>query len=603
MIHVLNPILQLRQKVVAPLVGSKITLFSFLVMISILIIFPLDLILAYFLTFRDKVYPNVKVANLDLGGLTVVQAREKISRLKPQTFPTLTLKSDQGQWFIEPEALKVTVDATATARQVFAVGRYQPVEKNLVQHWRLLRRPQVVIPEVSFDLLAWQTLAATISAAVDRPAVPPAISLTGFGQQRQAQVSSGQPGHQVDMSQLTQQVHSHFYRRDATPITLPIVPVLPAITTTQAETTRQRARQLLNKSLQLKTSQNTWSLNDEEMINFLSFTNDLDGAKIASWTAQLAQSIDRPPQNALFRFENGKVAEFKPAIEGLTLEQSQTVAKISQAIKNLEKGSETTLSLDLPIQSQPPTITTAQVNNLGIKELIGRGESWFSGSIPSRIHNIQLAAQKISGTLVPPGETFSFNQTVGEIDRSTGFQQAYVIQNGRTVLGDGGGVCQVSTTLFRAALNAGLPIEERRAHAYRVGYYEQNSPVGLDATVFGPTVDFKFKNDTPAHILIQTNIDTSQSKLTFELYGSSDGRQVNISPSRIWDQTPPPPDLYQDDPTLPAGTVKQVDWKAWGAKVAFDWKVTRDSEMLQERTFYSTYRPWQAVFLRGTGGQ
>jgi vancomycin resistance protein YoaR len=112
----------------------------------------------------------------------------------------------------------------------------------------------------------------------------------------------------------------------------------------------------------------------------------------------------------------------------------------------------------------------------------------------------------------------------------------------------------------------------------------------------------KFKNDTPAHILIQTYVNTGTNYMKVEIYGTSDGRRATISNARIWGQTAPPEPLYQDDPTLPAGTIEQIDWAAWGAKTAFDWKVVRSGEMLQERTFYSNFRPWQAVYLRGTGG-
>jgi vancomycin resistance protein YoaR len=199
--------------------------------------------------------------------------------------------------------------------------------------------------------------------------------------------------------------------------------------------------------------------------------------------------------------------------------------------------------------------------------------------------------------LLSPGEVFSFNQAVGDISAETGYKQAYVIKEGRTVLDDGGGVCQVSTTLFRAVLYAGLPVIERTAHAYRVGYYEQGFPPGLDATVFYPTVDFKFKNDTPAYLLIQTVI--SGSKLYFNLYGTSDGRVTTLSKSTVTDQTPPPPDLKQDDPTLPKGEVKQVDWAAWGAKVSFTRTVTREGEEIIKETWRSNYRPWQAVYLVG----
>jgi vancomycin resistance protein YoaR len=122
----------------------------------------------------------------------------------------------------------------------------------------------------------------------------------------------------------------------------------------------------------------------------------------------------------------------------------------------------------------------------------------------------------------------------------------------------------------------------------------------LDATVFYPTADLKFKNNTGHHLLLQSTVDKKMQKLTFEIYGTSDNRKATISTPKMWDQSPPPPDLYQDDPTLPAGQVKQIDWSAWGAKASFVWKVTRNNEVLQEKTFTSNYRPWQAVYLRGT---
>ena len=151
-------------------------------------------------------------------------------------------------------------------------------------------------------------------------------------------------------------------------------------------------------------------------------------------------------------------------------------------------------------------------------------------------------------------------------------------------------------------MDAGLPVTERKAHSYRVVYYEKgNFKPGLDATVYAPSTDFRFKNDTTAYILIQTKVEPSQAKLTYEIYGTSDGRVSAISNHRVWDQQPPPEPLYQDDPSLPAGSVKQVDFAAWGSKTAFDYTVTRNGETLTSRTFFSNFRPWQAVYLRGTG--
>ena len=212
-----------------------------------------------------------------------------------------------------------------------------------------------------------------------------------------------------------------------------------------------------------------------------------------------------------------------------------------------------------------------------------------------------MAASRINGTLVKPGETFSFNNALGDVSQFTGYRQAYIISGGKTILGDGGGVCQVSTTLFRALLNGGLPINERTAHAYRVGYYEQNSPPGLDATVYGPTPDLKFTNDTPGHILITAKADSKNLSLVFELYGTSDGRKSTISNPVVSNITPALPTVYQDDPTLPMGKTKQIDYAAAGARVTFNYSVERNGENIYKKTFVSNYRPWAAVYLKGTG--
>ena len=161
-------------------------------------------------------------------------------------------------------------------------------------------------------------------------------------------------------------------------------------------------------------------------------------------------------------------------------------------------------------------------------------------------------------------------------------------------------MCQGSTTLFRAALNAGLPIVERRGHSYRVGYYEQNSLPGIDATMFAPSPDFKFSNDTLGHILVTANVDEKNYSMLIEFWGTSDGRVSAITDHRVFDQTPAKATVYQDDPSLPAGVTKQVDWSAPGAKTSFRYTVKRGNETLQDRVFTTAYQPWAAVYLRGT---
>jgi vancomycin resistance protein YoaR len=317
--------------------------------------------------------------------------------------------------------------------------------------------------------------------------------------------------------------------------------------------------------------------------------------------ANFSTLIDIPARDALFQFKDGKVTQFQTSIVGRQVDIPNAKKLFNQLVQSIPNIQTHQLEFTVSVVPVMPSISTEKVNSFGIKELIGKGYSEFAGSIPGRIHNVILAASRINGVLIPPGKTFSFNETVGDISAATGYQSAYIIKDGKTVLGDGGGVCQVSSTLFRAALAAGLPIVERHAHAYRVHYYEEGGfKPGLDATVFGPTVDLKFTNDTPSYILIQTIADAKNLSLAFELYGTSDGRNAEILNQKLWGVTPPPPDMYQDDPTLSAGVVKQVDFAAWGAKASFDYKVTRGAEVLENTTFYSNFQPWQAVYLRGT---
>lgn len=322
---------------------------------------------------------------------------------------------------------------------------------------------------------------------------------------------------------------------------------------------------------------------------------------IDSTLKELSNQIDIPVQEALFQFENGKVTAFKASSIGRRVNIEQTLNHFEQSIRSLPHAPTLFVIINVPVDVIHPKITTDKANSFGIKERIGRGYSEFQGSIPGRIHNVALAASRINGILIPPGETFSFNEAIGDISAATGYQSAYIIKEGRTVLGDGGGVCQVSTTMFRAALDSGLPIKERQAHAYRVHYYEEAGyKAGIDATVFSPGVDLKIKNDTPAHILIQTKTDIKNVSLTIELYGTLDGRRAQITEHVVSGEIPPPPALYQDDPTLKSGVTKQVDWAAWGAKATFRYIVTRNNETLIDTVFSSNYRPWRAVYLKGT---
>ena len=346
-----------------------------------------------------------------------------------------------------------------------------------------------------------------------------------------------------------------------------------------------------------------WQKRLESLLNLRKFTFK----SILSFTekpmydslSDLEVTYNVKPQDALFRFENGKVTAFKIEQNGLQIDKEAAIAQFKDIVSKVDK--QQYFKIIIKDQIISPKITLASINSYGIVEKIGEGKSNYKGSIPGRIHNVILASSKFDGVLIPKDENFSFNNTIGDISADKGYLQAYIIKDGRTILGDGGGVCQVSTTLFRAALNSGLPITKRTAHAYRVHYYENDSKPGFDATVFSPSTDFRFANDTPAYILIQRELDKTTMDLKFVFYGKKDGRIARISGARLYDSVPPPEPLNQDDPTLKKGEVKQVDWAAWGAKTVFNYTVVKDGKEAINKDFFSNFKPWRAIYLVGTG--
>ena len=557
---------------------------------------------------RGSIFPGISIAGIPVGNLSRSEASLLLEQ-RTQSFLTASVSLFSDRTFLLlPSDIKLRYGIPETVASAFWFGRRNTL-LTIPEFLRASLRGVDLPLSYAFDDQALEASLSAVASALDVPVIPPSIIVLDRADPTTGSrivVEPGEAGQSVDVSSFRREILERFSSLSQSPITIPILPE-PASLGFDINLTMARAEKLLGKRAVLSFAEageapvKTWELSDLDLVHFLSFDGGFNREKIASYSASLASSINRPPTNATFRFDGGRVVEFSPEKPGFSLPVGETTEQLQNAFLSLDSSEEKEISVVLPVTVSKPAITTADVNSLGIREKLGEGLSTFNGSIANRKYNISLAASRINGILIPPSETFSFNRWVGDVSSATGFRQAYIIKDGQTILDDGGGVCQVSTTLFRAVLDAGLPVVARRAHSYRVGYYEQNSKAGFDATVFSPTTDFTFLNDTPGHLLIQTSVNTASNLLVIEIYGSSDARTATISNYRMWDVTPPPPDLYQDDPTLPLGTLKQVDWKAWGAKVKFDYRVERDGTPLFEKTFYSNYRPWQSVFLRGTG--
>lgn len=597
-------------KQVDKLVKSKKKLKPLMVWIFLIIGAWVFVSFGFGFAWKGRVLPGVSIAGVDLGRSTERRARAVLASKVDQLVakPIIFVYEDQ-EWSIPSESVGLKYDIPSSVEAALMYGKGGFLEIPLIV--KSMTKGIDIPMQFKLNEKALEASLSAIAADIELPSIPPSIKVLETPDPVSGMrviVEEGEFGKIVDLNTATRILRTRFALLSANPVEFQVEEIPPLPDRIDPRLTTIRAQRLLDKRLMLSYAENgdkvskVWELSGKDIINFLAFDGGFQEERVASYSAVLAQSINRPAQNATFEFRNGRVVEFSQERNGLFLPVQAATATMVQAFSDLEMNEEIEVKVDLPVEKQEPEIKTADANDLGIKELLGRGVSTYTGSISNRKHNIALASSRIAGVLVAPGETFSFNEAVGDITAATGYRQSYIIKDGRTILDDGGGVCQVSTTVFRAALDSGLPIVKRYAHSYRVTYYEQNSKPGFDATVFSPSVDLKFLNDTPGNILIQTQPNTNKNELVVEIFGTSDGRKSIISNYKMWDVTPPPPDLYQDDPTLPQGVIKQVDWKAWGSKVKYDYTVERDGKVIYSETFYSNFRPWQSVFLQGIGG-
>lgn len=240
----------------------------------------------------------------------------------------------------------------------------------------------------------------------------------------------------------------------------------------------------------------------------------------------IGTSTDQSVLEPSLKIADGRAVEFTPPQDGQKLDLYSSTLAIAEA---LERGQSTA---ELKIARLSPTKSLADTNDLGINELVAQGKSNFKGSPKNRRHNIAVGVEKMQGIIVAPGAEFSFNEYLGEVDGEHGFLPELVIKRTGTVPEFGGGLCQVSSTTFRAAMDAGLPIVERKNHAYAVQYY---APQGTDATIYPGVVDLRFTNDTPGHLLIWPHL-VGKDDLVFDFYGTKDNRQVTLETPIQWDR-------------------------------------------------------------------
>ncbi len=463
---------------------------------------------------------------------------------------------------------------------------------------------------VMYDEAKLRELITLLKTQLDIPALPPKAELKVSGVPQTLTVFSGKRGQELQIERTLQTLTALHTGSSAT-VTPIVEDVGVELDPTQTENAKKMYALFVGKSIQLTAERFSQLLTDQKILSIISPTGKLSHsaheAEVNGWRAL----IETPPVEPVLKYDSTtlKVTAFTPPRDGRMIDLLALEAKMNEYITAVTQQTELTpaekiiakqTNISIPVKLSPPQNSLSSLNSLGISERIGFGESYYAHSIPNRVHNVSITTERINTVIIKPGEEFSFNKMVGDVSAATGYRSAYVIKNGQTALGDGGGVCQVSTTLFRSVLNAGLTVTKRLPHSYRVSYYELDSKPGVDATVYTGETDFRFINDTEHHILVHAQADSKKLYMYIELYGTSDGRSAEIVDHKTSNYRPPLPTQYIPDPSLPPGKLVQVDWSAAGIDASFKNVIkNKDGTIIREDTYVSKYRPWAAKYLKG----
>lgn len=350
------------------------------------------------------------------------------------------------------------------------------------------------------------------------------------------------------------------------------LPLELRLETTEAEIRNGQIRNvLIVRSFQMPTKSVALSRKNQKP------SPGLENAMQSAW-----RGLARNPQDAVWSFEKSSRSWIATQQSAWTVDTKQSRAFILEALKYNKP------SARIVVQRSPPKRNVQDWYTKGIRYHFGGGESTFYGSSSFRVTNIVAGARQIDNITIAAGANFNFNRDVG-ISKELGFVDGYIIKGGILEKDIGGGICQVSSTVWRAAYNAGLPIIQRNYHSYRVQYYD---PPGFEATVFSPYKNLIFKNDTGAPLFVQVSWYLRSSKLQMDFFGVKPDRQVSISKGFISNIKAPPPARFVADPEVRLGRAKRLSGAERGMNVRINRVVRYNSGSILRDTTFSSYVPW-----------
>ena len=589
-----------------------------LALAGILVLAGVGALTFFELRYFNRAYPGVKLSGKDVSGMTA-QEIFAIAQNRSAAYyntATLNLQTQDNVISFRPADFGAGIDPAATALAALQVGRQGNLFQQLRDQFNINRLGYDARPVVVMDEAQAGRVIGHIAQEVERKPVDAKVQIaSGI-----AREIPSQQGAALDADGLILLVKAVAVKGEPVTVPVPLKPVPPKIVS--AANAANEAAQIIGRDLVVSVPQygadgsrtgatEAFRIVAANLHNYLVAEQgkQADGTpvwqirilkeKFRSFVEPLAKAVNAAPVNAKLDYDpaTGRVSSLAQSQMGHVLDVNGTLDAIEQALRADARNVEV-VRADTP----PKISSTMSAGELGITGLITQATTYFKGSSAARLKNVEVAASRFNGVVIPPGSVFSFADYLGDVSVESGFEEGLIIVGDKTIPGVGGGVCQVSTTVFQAALRAGFPILERYPHAYRVSYYENGMGPGFDAAVFTPQVDMKFKNDSPGYLLIKTVYDPKAVTLTFKFYGTSDGRQVSFTKPVISNIVAHGPDIYEPDPegkTAP-DKARQVDHAVDGATINVSRIVTKDG-VTRKDNFPSKYVAWQARYYFGAG--
>lgn len=582
---------------------------------SILLVLVLSLfLLAFQLRFRDTIYPGVSALGMPLSGMTIEEATATLeTQFSYGSNAVFTFRDGDNIWQMTAADLGVGFDAAETANQAFAVGHDNNPLLDMPAQADAWFTGRSISPVITYDQNVAVAQFEAMAAEINRESVNASLALNGA----QVVTTESQTGRRLDIGATMTRLNEVIMRLDTGAEIALVINETPPLVSSVATTATQIQTALsapvrLTATDQIGTQLGPWTVTVDQIAALLSvhlanngdgtqsYTVDIDMGAFENFLAQLAPGLITPPRDGRFEFNDatGQLEVIQPASSGRTLNVAETLVRLEEGVFTPDNRL-VPMAFDYTLPRYHNQITGAE---LGIRELVAESTTYYTGSSQNRRTNIAVSASKFNGLIIGPGEEFSFNTHLGEISYENGFVDGLVIFSTGTATGIGGGVCQVSTTVFRAAFEGGFAITERNSHGYRVGYYElDNAPPGLDAAIWQPERDFRFQNNTPHHLLIETSIMPNDNALQFRFYSTQHWR-AELEDPIIKALVPAPGNRFEANSDLQPGEIVQVDFSAEGADVTVYRNIyDMQGNLVREDHEFTHYLPWQAVFQVAPG--